>query len=360
MQSGDIVGQHGIQHDVVQLHRSKDFELLEEFNRKDFQYREDEELWKMWTRLLGIDYIDTNTWYYIEQVDKKLIGMPIKSKNLDDRRDEEIVIHIRSIDPPREIYTHTFPNESSSGTFSSVANENYVLYTETKIFNWRTEENRSRIPGWYGFAMLTDTDAIALTHDGRVLVNVNASTVVSDPFGGKKTEDYPFVSALTPDERYLIALERNGDCALRLFEEKREIARCGTGHPFGIGIKKRAVAISPDSKMFAMSINDKVRLYRIDPFRLEQTVIAPGNVATLALSDDGRLASGDNDGRIRVWDIASGKLIGKFDKRLWQIFSLVFQPGGNILVGWGKDFFELPPRPAASTAQPERTAREKP
>ncbi|MDR1062973.1 MAG: hypothetical protein LBL48_03430 [Azoarcus sp.] len=140
------------------------------------------------------------------------------------------------------------------------------------------------------------------------------------------------------------------------------IARCGTGHPFGIGIgiEKRVVAIAPDSKMFAMSINDKVRLYRIDPFRLEQTIIAPGNVVSLAFSDDGRLASGDNDGRIRIWDIASGKLIGKLDKKPWQTFSLVFQPGGNMLVDRGRDFFELPPHPAASTAQPERTAQEKP
>ena len=176
--------------------------------------------------------------------------------------------------------------------------------------------------------------------------------MISDPFGGRKTEDYPFVSTLTPDERYLIALEKNGDCALRLFDEKREIARCGTARPFGFGIKKREVAVSPDSKMFAISINDKVRVYRIEPFRLERTLKAPKHVKALALSNDGWLASGDENAHLLLWDIASGKLVGKFDDKSWAS-SMAFQPGGNLLVLKGSEFFALPPRPDASAARKE-------
>ena len=338
-------------HDGVRLYRTSNFELLEKFNDKwRFRQQEGESTWSIMNRVLGAGYIDKNTLYYIIDHNKVMADPTKEFRFFQDTRYWERVIHIRSIDPPREIYTHTFPNPEGGDFPPLLANENYVLYTDTGIFNWRTEEIRTRIPDWSGFGPGTGT--IALTHDGRVLINIYARTVISDPFGGRETEKYPFVSTLTPDERYLIALEENGDCALRLFDEKREIARCGTARPFGFGIKKRATAVSPDSKMFAISINDKVRVYRIEPFRLERTFKAPKHVKALALSNDGWLASGDENGHLLLWDIASGKLAGKFDDKSWAN-SMAFQPGGNLLVLEGSEFFALPPRPDAGAARKE-------
>lgn len=72
----------------------------------------------------------------------------------------------------------------------------------------------------------------------------------------------------------------------------------------------------------------------------------------LALSDDGWLAVGDESRLLRVWDVKTGKLAGKYDfasRDLRRPSRLALQPGGNKLLvaqGFGFSVFALPARAA--------------
>ena len=72
----------------------------------------------------------------------------------------------------------------------------------------------------------------------------------------------------------------------------------------------------------------------------------------LALSDDGWLAVSDKSRLLRVWDVKTGKLAGKYDfasRDPRRPSRLALQPGGNKLLvaqGFGFSVFALPARAA--------------
>ena len=123
-----------------------------------------------------------------------------------------------------------------------------------------------------------------------------------------------------------------------------------------------SLAISPNGKILAVGIaNDgSVRLWAIENIRPEYEVtIFPAHgdkvfgydVLGLAFSPDGKLvASCGFDGKVIVWDVATGKMIKKFDVRD-SVFEVVFSPDGKTLIAglsvheefriWDTDTWEL-------------------
>ncbi|MDR1063118.1 MAG: hypothetical protein LBL48_04175 [Azoarcus sp.] len=123
---------------------------------------------------------------------------------------------------------------------------------------------------------------------------------------------------------------------------------------------REVLTLSRDGKLFAVGVDDNVRVYRIEPFRLELEVATPGPVARLALSDDGWLAAYDYKGFIRVWNVATGSLAGQhslFDGKTIHgtyVPEIVFQPGSGKLftTAYGAiTVFEIPKQAAQQKAE---------
>ena len=98
----------------------------------------------------------------------------------------------------------------------------------------------------------------------------------------------------------------------------------------------RSVVLSPDGKwLFICSINqpgvalwDLTRGTRSQPFELP----APGTLACLALSPDGRfLAAGYNRDRILVWEVANGAIKHNIPSDVGWVNDLVFSGNGHDL-----------------------------
>jgi len=116
--------------------------------------------------------------------------------------------------------------------------------------------------------------------------------------------------ALSPDGKWL-ALAPASE------EESESLAVCDAAsgkvvfQPKGIEQEARAVAFSPDGRLLAAGYGDgKIRLWEAGTWKPSRTLEGPEQgVVSMSFTRDGRLASCDDDGKARVWDVEQGQVI---------------------------------------------------
>jgi WD40 repeat protein len=95
------------------------------------------------------------------------------------------------------------------------------------------------------------------------------------------------------------------------------------------------ISFSPDAKQIACAISDgDVGLWDSTSGANVRTFqgIAPAAPAAIAYSSDGARLAAAGGNKVCFWDVASGRLIAKWERELSEVNSLAFSPDGRRLV----------------------------
>ena len=101
-----------------------------------------------------------------------------------------------------------------------------------------------------------------------------------------------------------------------------------------------SVSFSPDGWTLASSDDyGKVRLWDVSSCEQKATFEGhEGSVYSVSFSPDGStLASGGQDGTVRLWDVSSGRLQALLEGDIWSVYSVSFSPDGSTLANGGRD-----------------------
>jgi WD40 repeat protein len=169
---------------------------------------------------------------------------------------------------------------------------------------------------------------IAFSPEGDKLIAAIAEmdTYLFDVKTGKQlhrlAHNWAYRVAYAPDGKTVVSLRGP---ALRLWNPKdgKERFLEFAGHQGGV----MSVAVSPDGTKVA-SAGENIRLWETTtgkPIR-----ILPGSAVSVAFAPDGKTLASAGGASVRLWDVASGKLLKKIDgKRLLR--AVTFSPDGNYL-----------------------------
>jgi len=253
----------------------------------------------------GSGFIDSNR-YFVGYVDGK-------------REALRTFVKILQIEPEKLLYEHAF---DVGADVPLRANADYVAYRGT-LLDWqrtrRSFEVASAHPGYAG--------VYALTESGRVFSSnlAGKALLLHDPRTNQRwyweSGIKPFDAAITRSERHVIAIDDTGSCKVWRLPEIEPLSRCGWGSL--VANRRGHVVVAPRAERFAVSVDNRVRVYSLEPYALMGEFAMPATVAKMALADEDRLAVADEQGNVEVWDARAGTSLGQ--ARLPYAEGLVFQ-----------------------------------
>jgi len=283
-------------------------------------------------------YIDNNTWYYTKD---------------DFNRDDSLrnaAVHIRQIEPARELHRHDWGRFSSSPV---LANATHIAHGR-RLLNWHDGSAYEVVvehPGRFSYGLTPDSLVVTSNYEGNVYLfydpvkqngtvwNVGAArSAIQNAHAPTGMRSGSLI--LSPDAQYGLVTSNRGKCELwRLQLPQKELAgRCGRSGLFG-GKRWHRVAFTRDSSAFAIAAENELFVYAMQPFRQIMATKLVHKVKALALEAD-RLAVADESGVIFVWNTATSKLLGEYrptmdteddaDNQTTHLLDL--QPGGRKLL----------------------------
>lgn len=190
---------------------------------------------------------------------------------------------------------------------------------------------------------------VAATSDGRLFVSADRNKTLK-VWSLERDEccftlvghsDHVNAVAITSDSRYAVSCA--DDCTIRVWDLKS--GECTRVLP---ATEKPAwtVSVSMDGRSIVSGgCNEKIHVWDFETGALRSTITAESTVDTIAISRDGlTVAAGDDDGWICMWDLNSGRMIRRMNGQVQTtsvlpnyVRKVVLLPNQQRLVSVGAD-----------------------
>lgn len=279
-------------------------------------------------RILGAGFIDDETFFigarYFEQSDTT------------GAREDNRLLSIRPVAAPDQEARILFPDGRDE---QMIVNGDFVYY-DAQLLDRRDGRIHPVVISHLSHARGR------LTRSGKVLTEVQGQAVLYD----YATEDYLHWCAdcrpsiftraggtydITASERFVVTYSLRGDCYAWALPTTESIGRCGYSSLFRT--ETPVVRAHPVRDRVAVAWGPHLQVYDLDPFRKVFEQRLDDRVSGIALSNGSTLAAALPGGRILVWNLDDGRLLGQHDLNYEDRFSLfnerlTFSPDGRQLL----------------------------
>jgi WD40 repeat protein len=146
-----------------------------------------------------------------------------------------------------------------------------------------------------------------------------------------------YAVAFTPDGKHVVS--SSGDQTLRVWDSASGKAIKVLGGPTGHKGLVLSVSISSDGRLIATGGADNAaKLWDFPSSSPVRHIAKSDGTGVLAVTADGaKLAGGDKDGRVKMWNSADGKELFALEGHKGAVTGLAFSGNGQWLVSCGKD-----------------------
>ena len=178
---------------------------------------------------------------------------------------------------------------------------------------------------------------LAISPDGRFLATYGVFALSS----GAKICDFPYGGnslAFTPDSRFVLSMAT--DQTARLLDAATCALQRTFSHPSRSLSWEGAVAISSDGRLaLTGQFEGEVKLWDLATGANVRTISAHSkSITSAAFSPDGRsIVTGSSDTTAKLWDTASGRLLQTFAGHSGDVRSVAFSPDGRLVLTGSSD-----------------------
>ncbi len=149
--------------------------------------------------------------------------------------------------------------------------------------------------------------------------------------------DAIYAVAFTPDGKYVVS--GSGDRTVKVWDSATGKDLKSYGGASGHQNLVLSVSISADGGLIASGgADNKAMLWDFPSSSPLRDIAKSEGVSTLAVTPDGtKVAGGDKDGHVKIWNTADGKELFKLDGHSGPVTGVSFSNNGQLLVSCGSD-----------------------